>query len=540
VADTITDNRTLINAFDDTTSVVNVAGAAAGATDTDTAIQGSPRTSITFNLSNAVQGLLHNYGSTQNLAGNHIYVWVNVGVAGLLATKAAGGLRFRFCGSTISNFFESYIAGSDTYTGGWRMFVIDVDAASASPSNTGGTPPATSAIQYLGVVGDTGGAMTKKQDNFWVDAMWRLPASTPGIIVQGRNGGIAPWSFDDILSASVAGSWGMAQEGDGGTIVLNAPIQFGANDATTHGFLSLNDRVSWADRPVNANLYGFTVIGGSGVQSFVLGVKTGTGDAATGAQGPVIGAKSTGVRWYLDADDANLDAVGLYGCRFIHGGDFQLDNANVETINCVFLDCTSATLSNSRFQRCSVLNANTADNVAFCFTDDLTDLRYCTFEFSDGHGVELVTPRVASQASKGNRFIGYGSTTSNDAAISNESGGAVAISATSGAVVSEHTYQNGSGASTSVTGAVSVTITPLATGSEVRAYLTGTSTEVDGTETSTGSSHALSLTSGVAVDIRIHNYSPVPYTPVEIINKSFSVDQNLDPVQKRDRNYLNP
>lgn len=541
MANAISDNRTLINAFDAATNIVNVSGTSAGTADTDTAIEGATPTSITFNLTNAIQGLLHNYGSTQDLSVNHIYVWVNIGVAGLLATKASGGLRFRFCGATITDFFEVYIAGSDTYTGGWRMFVIDVDAAQASPDNTGGTPPATSAIQYLGVVGDTGGTMTKKADNFWVDAMWRLPASTPGILVEGQDqtGGAHDWTWADILSASVSGAWGMCTETEGGTLVLNAPIRFGTNDATTHGFSDTNVRIEWDDQPVDANLYGLQVIGGSGTQSFKLGIKTGTGDDATGAQGCIIGAKSTGARWYFDCDDANVDSCGLYGCQFIHGDDFQLDGANVETISTVFLDCTSATVSNSRFQRCSIIDANTADNVAFCFTDDLTDLRFCNFEFSDGHAVELTSGGPATQTSKGNRFIGYGTTGSNDAAISNENGGAVSISATSGATVAEHTYQNGTGSSTTVTGAVSVTVTPIAVGSEVRAFRVSDGVEVDGVESSAGTSQALTLVSGQAVNIIVLKYDP-PYVPVRKENVSFSSDQNFDPGQVRDRNFLNP
>jgi len=538
VANQITDNRTPVSSADSSTGWTLADGTTATTTDVDTYVQGSG--SQTFNLSNTITGQLYNIGSTVDLTGNHIYVWYNCGIAGKLDTKAGGGIRVRFTGPTASNYVEINVGGSDTYSGGWVMFVVDVDAAFASPSATGGTPPAKTAVQRIGVISDTAGFMSKKQDNCWVDAIWRLPANTPGIIVEGRNGGSTDWMFSDILSAATSGGWGTCRQTAGGTIVFNTPVQFGINDATTHGFADSNARIEWDDQPVAATLYGFTVVGGSGAQGFSIGVKSGTGDDATGAQGAVVGAKSTGVRWFFDADDANVDSVGLYGCRFIHGGDFQLDNANVETVNCVFLDCTSATVSNSRFQRCSVIDADTADNVAFCFTDDLSDLRYCSFEFSDGHGVELVTPRVASQASKGNRFAGYGTTGSNDAAVSNESGGAVAISTTSGASVAEHTYQNGSGASTTVTGSVSITISPLATGSECRAYLTGTATEVSGTESSTGSSHVLTLTSGVAVDIRIHNYSPVPYTPVEIINKAFTVDQTVDPVQRKERGYLNP
>jgi hypothetical protein len=122
-------------------------------------------------------------------------------------------------------------------------------------------------------------------------------------------------------------------------------------------------------------------------------------------------------------------------------------------------------------------------------------------------------------------------------AIFNDSGKTITISVSGGTTPS---VRNGVGATTIVNSTITLTVTPLATGSEVRAYLTGTSTAVDGTESSTGSSHALAIPSGVAVDIKIHNYTPVPYTPVEIINKTFTVSQNLDPVQQVERNYFNP
>lgn len=536
----IVDGRTLIYAFDSTASVVNVSGAAAGTTDTDTAIEGSTPTSVTFNLTNSVQGLLYNNGSTGLLSsGDHIYCWVNVGIAGLLRTKANGGLRMRFAGATIGNFFEAYIAGSDTYTGGWRMFVVDVSAVQASPDNTGGTPPSIANVQYVGIVGDTNGTMTKKQDNFWVDAMWRLPSNTPGIRVEGQNTGSVDWTWQDIVDASNNGAWGTCERLANDTIQLNTPIRFGANDAVTHGFSDTNEVIGFADEPVAAGLYGIEVIGGSGAQSFSLGVKSGTGDDATGAQGGKILAPTNGVRYFFDADDANIDSCGLYGVSFQHGADFQLDMANVETIGCEFLDCTSATVSNSRFQRCSVVDANTSDGVAFLTTDDLGDVKFCNFQFSDGHAVELTTPRVASQTSKGNRFSGYGSTGTNDAAVYNNTGGSVAIAVTEGASVSEHTYRNGASASTSVTGSVSITVKPIVVGSEVRAYATGTATEVDGVESAASTSQALTLGSGQAVDIVVLSYSP-PREPIRIENVSFTSDQDLIVSQRLDRNFNNP
>jgi hypothetical protein len=540
----ILDNRTPINAADAVTDWTNVAGVAAGTLDNDTFIEGSG--SVTFNLTSAVAGLLYNIGTTIDLTGNHIYVWFNCAIAGKLNTKAAGGVRLRFAGPTASDFFEVFVAGSDTYTGGWKMFVVDVDAAAAAPDATGGTPPAKTAIQRVGLVGDTNGFMSKKVDNFWVDAIWRLPANTPGILVEGENTGPVAWAWADILSAAVAGGWGSCVPGPGGAFVINTPIRFGANDAVVHRFSDSNVIILWDDQPVAATLYGLQIVGGSSAQSFLAGVKTGTGDDATGGQGWVVAADADGARWYLDADDANIDVCQLYGCVFQHGSDFELDRSSNETISCQFVDCTSARVDNSLFLRCNIIDANTGDGAPFLTTDDLGDVRFCSFEFSDGHGVMLTTTLVTPQTSKGNTFTGYGGTPgsnptessgSNDAAIYNNAGGAVTINVTT--LGSTPSVRNGSGATTVVNSNVAVTVTPLATGSEVRVYLTGTSTEVDGTESSTGSSFTFSVGSGVAVDVVVLNYDP-PKIPVRIQNVSFSADQNLNPFQRDDANFANP
>ena len=67
--------------------------------------------------------------------------------------------------------------------------------------------------------------------------------------------------------------------------------------------------------------------------------------------------------------------------------------------------------------------------------------------------------------------------------------------------------------------------------------------EVDGTESSSGSSHVLALVSGQAVNIIVLNYDDpdgVAYTPVRIENKTFTTSQNLDPFQQVDRNFNDP
>lgn len=495
MANQITDQRTSLDNANAVTNWDNVSGVAAGTLDTDVKIEGSG--CVGFNLTNAVQGLLYDAGSAQNWSNNHFYLWVKVDVAGLLAVKASGGLRVRFCGNTVTDWFEVYVDGSDTYYGGWKMHVIDIELARSTAVTNGwtnGTTPATSAIRYVGFVGDTGGVMTKKQDNFYVDAFWRLPDGTPGLRVEGRNGGTTDWDWNDIVSYSTTNGLGMCSRLRNGTISLNAPVQFFINDATTHGFADTNETIGWETQEYAASdLYGITVLGGSGTMSFTMGVKSGTGTAATGSLGCTILAQSSAVRWFFDADDANIDLVGLYGCTFIHGGDFQLDQANVECISSVFVDCTSLTQSSSatascEFYRNQVVSANTADGVAFLTAYTLADIKYNTFTFSDGHAIELTNNSGSPFTFTSNQFVGYGSTGTNDAALYNNSGGAVTVSNVGGSAI---TYRNGTGASTTINTSVTVTITcKNKAGLAVQGVQVRVETDPGGTLISNGSTNA--------------------------------------------------
>lgn len=482
----ILDNRTKLSGFetgDTVTAPDDLSGAAGGTADTEIFIEGVR--SYGYYSGSTRDGLLYDHGSAQDWSSNTFYIWVNCGVAGLLNTKAAGGLAVRFCGATVTDWFEVYVAGSDDYpsavSGGWVMLVVDVEKAKTASDAVNGTPPATTAIRYVGVSTQTT-AMPRMADNTWVDAMWRLPAATPGILVEAQNTGSVDWDFDDIVSTAEASSWGTAKTGPGGSVQLNTPVRYGANDAVTHGFSDTNKTILWEDWDVDASFYGLEVIGGSGAQSFELGIKTGTGDAATGAQGCVIQAAAAGQRWFFTADDANVDVCNVYGCTFNHADDLQIGSATVSFVSTLLVDCTAATVSNAEILRCSIIDANTLDDVAFMITDDLTDVVFCDFSFSDGHAIELTTPRVASQASKGNLFTGYGATTSTDAAVFNNTAGAVTINVSD--LGDSPTYKDGASASTIVDSPVSYTLTNLVAASEVRIYRLSDGVELDGIESS--------------------------------------------------------
>ena len=539
MANQITDNRTLVVNADSLTNWVAEGGSTA--LDTDVKIQGTG--SIAEQVTNTRRQILYNMTATQNWSNNVFYIWINCGIVGLLATKAAGGFTIRFTGPTTTNFFEFYVGGSDSWptaiAGGWVQFVVDIEA---TPSNTGGTPPATSAIQHVGWSAVTGGTMTKVADNTWIDEIRRLPDGNPGVIVEGRNGGSTDWNFTNILT-QVTTSSGTIKEGPAGSYIINTPIQFGINDTSTHGFADTNKIIFWDNQEfAPSDLYKLSALGNSGgTTNVTFGIKTGTGDDATGAQGLIFAAATSGVRWALDFDDPNVDGVNFYGCNLIHGGDFQLDDPAVSFISTSYVDCTSATISNSQQLRVAVIDANTADGVAFMTTDDLSDVVLSSFEFSDGHAVMLTTPIVSSQTSKGNKFTGYGSTGTNDAAIYNNAGGSVTISVTSSG--DSPTYRNGSGASTTVSAAVNLTINvsnragdPI-DNAQSAIYLASDNSELMNEDTVSGTATATyngSTPADIYFRVRKSNagdppkYIPISGTGTIVGGTGFSVDVTMD------------
>lgn len=539
----ILDNRTLLSGFETGDTVAqpdNLTGVAGGTADTEIYRQGAR--SWGYYTTNTRDGLLYDHGSAQNWAGSTFYLWVNCGIAGLLATKASGGLRVRFCGATVTDYFEVNVAGSDdyptTFAGGWAMLVVDLDKAKTASHGTGGTPPATSAIRYVGVTTVTGGSMPRMADNTWLDAIWRLPSGTPGILVEGQNTGSVDWTWADIAAASKSGAWGTAKVTAGGAIAINTPIRFGKNDATTHGFSDTNAVVLWEDWDVATGFYGIEVVGGSGTQSFQLGSKSGTGDDATGSQGGTISAATAGQRWYFDADDASVDACNVYGATFSHVADMQIDSAVVSFISTVIVDSTSATLTGiGDFLRCVVADPNTGDGVAWGTTDDLTDIVFSSFNFSDGHALELTTPRVATQTAKGNAFIGYGATTSNDAAIYNNTAGAVTVNVTNGG--SAITYRDGTSATTTIQNTVTHTVSGLDAGSLVVWVRSSDGVELHSATASGGTAaYAYNYTGDVTAFVQILDLNKRNrlIDPVTLGN----ADATLPASQADDPFYLNP
>lgn len=513
MANQITDNRTQIDAADaDTFDLIT--GSPGGTLDTEIFIQGTG--SIGLNVTNTRAGLLFDAGATTSAWANSVfYLWINCGIVGLLDDKINGGFTIRFAGQTASDFFEFNVGGRDswpvTVEGGWAQFVVDVEA---NPSNTGGTAPGTDELRYVGYSAITATVMTRMVDNTWLDEIRRLADGTPGIIIEGRNGGTTDWTFQDILTELGSGN-GTFKKAPGGSFILNTPIQFGIADSTIHRFTDSNQIILWDDQEFAASdLYGLSALGGTGGTTLVeLGLKTGSGDDATGAQGVIFSASALlggTSRWFMDFDDPDLDQINFYGCTFIHGAAFQLDDPAVSVISSVYIDCNQATISNSEQLRNAIIDANTADAVGFMVTDDITDIIFCSFQFSDGHGIEVIPTLITPQISKGNLFTGYGANDSNDAAVFNNAGGSIVINVSSqGDTPTVRTLAN-----TTVNNNINATVTvkdeasAVIVGAEVSVRLVSDNSEIlGGTTNGAGQVTGTVGASAGAVQVRVRKGS---------------------------------
>jgi len=288
MADQIIDSRILVNDAEATTNWVDLGGTAQGNLDNEVFIEGA--NSIGEYVTNSINGELYDFTTATDLSNNIFYIWINSTIVPFLNTKAAGGFRIRFAGATIGNFFEVYVGGKDSWpsaiNGGWVQFVVDIEEASANADNSN-TPPATTAIQYVGWAAITDGTMPRMLDNVWVDAVWRLPKGQPGIIVEGQNGGTDPWTSEDIF-AELGTAPGTFLPSAGGSYKINTPIQFGQTASVNTVFEDTNKVWLWDDQEFLADdFYSLIMTGSSGGSTEVrIGITGSTDDDRTGTQRP--------------------------------------------------------------------------------------------------------------------------------------------------------------------------------------------------------------------------------------------------------------
>ena len=220
------------------------------------------------------------------------------------------------------------------------------------------------------------------------------------------------------------------------------------------------------------------------------------------------------------------------------------DGADIE---CLLLTQATAEITNTTVRTGAPTNVACLQDPTF----SATGLHAMTFVQSDvGHAVEV----LATGSWSGIKFVGYGGTPGSnlvagtgaaDAAVFNDTGGAITITIVAGG--DSPSVRNGTGATTTVVAAVEVTLTGMKDNTEVRVYdQSNPPVELHGIENVTAGtvddrSFAFSLSATTVVDIAVFNTEWILPPNNRIENYTIpAADTSLPISQVFDRNFENP
>lgn len=182
-------------------------------------------------------------GSWDLTAGEHLRLWINAPVLAVYgATEANDGMQIYITDGTNTAYWT--VAGSDTYGGGWKQFVVYTGS-----TPTSGTVPTGNTTQ-VGIRINTA-SRPKNALNFWMD-FWTYGDGYT--VTGGTNGDEISWT--EIALADYLGSWGITSlAGDTDNIFLTSGKVTIGNGATTTYFKDEGQLMNFKNLPVLSTLY---------------------------------------------------------------------------------------------------------------------------------------------------------------------------------------------------------------------------------------------------------------------------------------------
>lgn len=194
-------------------------------------------------------------------------------------------------------------------------------------------------------------------------------------------------------------------------------------------------------------------------------------------------ATDTRQRFVVDPSTSTSATYDFAGASII---GYDITNAVITINGATLKDCT-ALLNGGGLDGCTLNNSPVT-------TNDPGNIGGCTF-VSGGTGHAVIITAPGTYTFYGNTFSGYGASGSTDAAIYNNSGGAVTLNIL--ATDTAPTVRNGAGASTTIaTPPITITANVLA-GSRVQLYNVTDDTEIDNT-VEAGTSYSFTVTTQAA------------------------------------------
>jgi len=434
-------------------------------------------------------------------------------------TLANGGIRFWVSDGTNTGYY--YVAGSDTYQGGWINLVADL-----SRNVDSGTKPTMTAITTMGFAINLTSS-TKNAVNTW----WDNLCICDGLIAYGDDAG-SPFGFQDIQDVEddpSNGGWGVIRK-IGGVYFITGEHEWG-DSSSTNGcdFKEEGQVVVYEDRKVNSGLYKFSVVGNiTGITKFQLGAKSGT----QGISGCVVRVQNLAqaAKFNLDFDNANIDTIKLYGSTFLGASmtNLPIVASSKEALNCSWESCGEVIGSTCVMKYSNFISANNR-GLRISSTGTSHNKSDCNF-ISCGHGVHI---DVGGELDLNNmKFSG------NTYDIENSTSESVVINNKDGSDAT--TYENTGGGSTTINTPTTHSLTGLINGSEVTYVRISDTSVVFHVESVTGNETNYNYNWAGDVDVYI-NIMHLNYNPITIENITLTNTDSSIPVQQvEDPDYYNP
>jgi hypothetical protein len=509
------DLTTILLDMSSTTGWSALGGGSAGLTapETDYYVQGSNCISK-IAWAAATKGMIYNNGAGVTIpSGAALWMWTTHLTPNSLAAEASGGIQV-LIGSSASAFKQWYVRGSDTiyYGAPWICAIVD---PTITQDATTGSPTAT--LQYFGAQANLPTTGPSRGYPFGIDAFRYGRTYT---FTNGESGNYATFSGALAYNDDISRRYGHLQQGDG-IYIARGKLQLGSSGSSVN-FVDSNKSILF-DRLTKVSS-GFNEIEVAGSSSVV---------SMTGCTiSQLLGSPQTATR--VKWTTSNDPTVTLTSCVFIDAGTFGFAS-NTTVTGTTFRRCNQITQNSSTISSCIVDKSN--QSVALLSNNPQSISGTTFISAGTGHAIQITTP--GTYTFSGNKFSGYGASGTANAAIYNNSGGAVTLNISGGG--DTPTVLNGSGASTTVNNTVTLTLTGIKSGSEVRILSSGTATDLAGEETNTTGSFQYSYTysAGTFIDIVIHHVTDYKYFRIDAYELQSS-NASIPISQIPERNYSNP
>lgn len=443
---------------------------------------------------------------------------------GLGATLAGGGASIRM-EDTSGNISDWYVAGSDTYTGGFFEAVIDT--ANAESANSG-TPATLSAIRYVGLYCNAA-ASSGGDPNVYVDEILSMPNT--GLTL----GGNTTQLFDELADWDDTSLYGIIQR-RGGNVFSKCPLIL-APDATGHESV---DEILIFEEPIYED--------GTNVDSALTlqGLSSSDADPITLTRLICIAADNAdigGTNADKELDFTSASDITADTCTFrgFNGTTVHLGGSGNIYDDCVFQGLSQIVDTGAVVRRGFVRDTAAAATEAALLWTTSSDWQDTVFIMgaTNSHAIEIetaITDDWTGFTFNGYNTSGAGTSVGDEVLNSNNATGSTTINA-SDITGTISFYQRGAGSDPTINNNVLITLTNLVNDTEITVYRTSDDLELATVEDVVGNQFQFSVSASLNIYIYIHH---VAYYRADILNYTTpSVATSLPISQVSDPNYVN-